>query len=173
MLQLFNSGRRVRSLALSAVAAGPLLLIGCGGDDDGGGGGGPTASDEEYVADLCGSFNTFATDFFAEVMAAAASGGTEAETEEKVTEAAKEVFEPLISDLKSMGVPRDVREYHDQMTQQMEDGLKAIEDGGLDALDEEGFGEDIEFPADIEERLSAVAEDTEECADLDLFASGT
>jgi len=173
MLRIFKSGRRARALALVAVAAGPLVLASCGGDDDGGGGGGKTASDEEYVASMCDSFNTFATDFFADVMAAAMSGGSEAETETKVTEAAKDVFEPLIADLKAMGVPGDVREYHDKMTQQMEDALKAIEEGGLDALDDESaFAEDIEFPSEIEERLSAVAEDTEECADLDLFSSG-
>lgn len=172
MLQLIQPGRRLRALALSAVAAGPLMLAGCGGDDDGGGG--PTASDEEYVANMCDSFNTFATDFLGEVMAAAFSGGSEEEISDAVTEAAKEVFEPLIDDLKSMGVPADVREYHDQMTQQMEDALKAIEDNGIEALDDESaFGEDIEFPAEIEERLQAVAEDTEECAELDLFSSET
>ena len=170
MLRLFESGRRARVVALSAIAAGPLILAGCGGDDDGGGG--PTASDEEYVAELCGSFNTFTSDLLSDVMAAAFAGGTEEETNKKVAEAAKAVFEPLIEDMKSMGVPRDVREYHDQMTEQMEEALAAIEEGGIDALDD-SFSEEIEFPEDIQERLQAVADDTEECADLELFASGT
>jgi hypothetical protein len=162
-------GQRIRIAAASLFVA-PALMIACGGDDNGdGGGGGGTATDEEYMAAMCDSFNTFTEDLLGQVFAAAATAGAnEAAQEEAVTEAAQDVFGALLDDLRDMGVPSDVREYHDQMTDQMAQALDAIEEGGLEALDEE-LNEEIEMPQDIQDRLTGVAEDLPECEGVDVF----
>lgn len=169
-MRVFDMKRRGRIAGFSSLVLGVAIVAGCGGDDDGGSSG-KTASDEEYVGAMCDSFNTFTEDLLGKVFAAAASGGSEEEAEKKALEAAEEVFKPLVDDMKAMGVPKDVREYHDEMVKQLEEVLKAIEDGDSAALENADFGEDLEIPADIQERLQAVAEKDEDCADLALFES--
>lgn len=137
-----------------AMLIGAFTLVACGNDDDGGGG---SASDEEYMRSLCSATADFANDF----------SELDAETEEEMLDGATGVFRDFVDDMRNIGTPDDVREYHERFTEQLDQIVNELEDGNTEALF--SFDADWEFPDEIQERLSTVAEDIDECQEVGAF----
>jgi hypothetical protein len=156
------------AVLIPALLIGSFALVACGNDDDGGSGGGPgrTASDEDYVRNMCVAMNDFLEDLFGNVMAAMFAGD-----EEEAESAAIEAIDELVTAMRGMGVPADVRPYHDEMVDQFAEGLAQLRAGGFDLWEDDLFGDDddIDIPEEISERLDRVAQNIDECEDFDFF----
>lgn len=148
----FRDFTRHALLLPGAIAIAGLSLVACG-DDDGGSGNG---SDEDYVATVCGAMVTFGEEV-EDVLADLDPNDTAASID-----AFGEVFANLIDDLEDANPPSDVEDAHNQLLASFRDAQDAFEEDGLEAF--ETFQvEDIQLEPDVEERLAAVAAETEEC----------
>ena len=172
-------------LSLAVVA---IIAIACGGGDSNGGPSG-TGSDEDYVRGLCNAFDdvseTFAKfedgDFedpeFIKELGLDEEDFEDMDFEEVFTAMFEAMFAsmgPAMGDLADdLNPPADVKPCHDEAVVAMKQLADLFEDGGFDlsSLEDDPFEEvgDVEFPADIEERLAAIAKDIPGCADLELF----
>lgn len=163
-MQLFSNKLRMASVAL--IGAGAMAFVACGGDDDGGGN---TGTDEEYVTYMCDTQNDFVEELFPVLLGAADSEDEDEAMRETIT-AMKGLLEGYRDDLRDAPVPSDVREHHDRLVSQLSTAIDNLDPDDPEALENFDFGEEEEeFPADIEERLSAAAEGVEACDETDLF----
>lgn len=154
-MKRFRAG--ARSLVLVPVAMlGAFAIVACS-DDDGGG----EASDEEYLANFCGATNDFSEEFLALAM----SG--DMEDEEEVMRSLGDAASSFADELRGMGVPSDMREFHDAYTDVIGEMGERLQDGDMSALDDPG---DLpELSDDVNDRLTEAAEGVEECEDFSGF----
>jgi hypothetical protein len=160
--------KRLRWMALTAVAALALpLALACGDDDDGGGGGGGgSGSDEDYVAAICAAqvrFQEAGEDLEDEL--------ADVETEEDAVDIILEPLRDLVSDFEDANPPDDAAEYHETVVaffQSMVDTLD--EEKSIAALEE--LEELPEPPADISARLDEAAAENQDCIDAGFTFSG-
>jgi hypothetical protein len=147
--------RKLAFLGIAPFALGAALLGACGGDDDDGGGGG--GSDEDYVRAICGATNDFQDD----LVAAFADIDPDA-SEEEGLEALAEPFEEFANAIEDANPPSDLSDWHDGVVDAINGMVEQIKDGDASVLEEDDpLGEP---PADVSERLEAVAADIPECA---------
>lgn len=177
---------RLTLTATLGVALVALLSAACGGSDSGPG------SDEDYVRGLCGAlasagetFDSFEdADFddeeFVEQLGLSADDLEGMEFDEMFTVLLTAMFEilgpvmqDLADDLGDLNPPADAKAVHDEAVAAIEEFAKLFNEDELDfsTLGDDTFSDvgDVEFPAEIEERLRAVAENISECDELDLF----
>ena len=151
---------------LAAIAAtlalGSLAFVACGDDDDGGGGNG---SDEDYVATLCGVFGDF-DERFAELLVNADLSSTD-DIEEFMQDAA-DIVGDIVEEFEDANPPADVEGAHRALLTAFRGFQETLEEGDFGEL-ENAEEPDFDLPQDIEDRLNAVAANTEECQDVDLF----
>ncbi len=141
-------------LAIPAALA--LAFAACGGD-----GGGGLGTDEEYVDDLCGAFQSLQENM--DGLFEDLSGEAD---EQKVAEAFAEPFEEFLNELKKARPPADVKPYHDELVDSFEQTVKAIKDGDMNALDNTDDVSDP--PEDIQARLEKAAENNKTCQEVDF-----
>jgi hypothetical protein len=169
-VKLLSNKLRYMSVALLAIGA--MAFVACGGDDDGGsggGGGGRTGNDVQYVTYMCETQNEFVEKLFPVLFGAMGAEDEDEAMREAIT-AMKSLLEEYRDDLRNAPVPGDVREHHDRLVSQLSEAINNLDPDDPDAFDNFDFGEEEEeFPAEIEARLSAVAEGIEACEDTDLF----
>ncbi len=161
---------KLRYLSVALLSIGAMAFVACGGDDDGGnGGGGNSGTDEEYVTYMCETQNSFIDELFPIIFGAMDAEDEDAAMREAIT-AMKGLLEDYRDDLRDAPVPGDVRPHHDRLVSQLSDAIETLDPDDPESFENFDFGEDEEeFPADIEERLSAVADDIEACEETDLF----
>jgi hypothetical protein len=160
---------RLRMTSVAIIAAGAVAFAACGGDDDGGGGGGRSGSDEEYVTYMCETQSEFQEDFLPVLFGAVGSEDEDEAIREAIT-AIKSLLEDYRDDLRDAPVPGDVREHHDRLVSQLSTAIDNLDPDDPEALENFDFGEEEEeFPAELEERLSAAAEGVEACEGVELF----
>lgn len=169
-MKLFSN--RVRMASVALVGAGALAFAACGGgDDDGGDGGGSgrTGSDEEYVTYMCETQNSFVEELFPIIFGAMDAEDEDEAMREAIT-AMKGLLEEYRDDLADAPVPGDVREHHNRLVSQLGTAIDNLDPDDPESFENFDIGEEEEeFPADIEERLSAVADGIEACEETDLF----
>ncbi|WP_322796396.1 hypothetical protein [Tepidiforma sp.] len=157
MYALFH---RTKLLGLAGAAALALL----GGAACGGGGGGGTGSDEEFVADVCKAGAQFQKD-----LEAAFTKMASADSQEDAVKAVAEPFEKFANAFKDANPPSDLKEWHKEASNSLDDAVAALKKGNMDA---EIFSSDTPFPdppAGAAERLQKIAENNKDCQDADLF----
>ena len=145
--------------ALAAIGAFALVAAACGDDDDGGGDG----SDESYVRGLCSAVSSMQSD------AEEAFEDFDPQSVDEIEDALEtlqDVFGDFVNDLEDLNPPADVSEYHDQVVEAFQAQEELLEEGTLDALSEFGDFDVPSPPQAVQDRLSAVAENTSECDDL-------
>jgi hypothetical protein len=149
------------------LVAGSVAFVACGGDDDddGGGGGGGNGSDEEYVRDLCNALGSF-SDEFGELSGNLDPSNVE-ELEDLMDDAA-EVIGNVVEDLEDANPPADAAEFNESFVTTFSEFRDALEDGDFESILTFSPPE-YELPQDVEDRLSAVAEETDECQELGVF----
>jgi hypothetical protein len=150
-------------LGLVPLALGAMFFVACGGDDDdGGGGGGGTGSDEDFVDDLCKAGANFAKD-----LDKIGEDLNEETDPEKISDAISEPFEDFANAFKKLNPPRDLKDWHDDASNSLDDVVESLKGGNLDAgaLGEDPFPE---MPKEAEERLTKLAEENEDCQDSDF-----
>jgi hypothetical protein len=175
--------RKFPSLALlSLVAVSALVLLAaCGGDDDddGGGGGnstttsgggnittsGGTGSDEDFVADICKAGKQFAADF----QTALKDLGTNASDPNKIAEKLTKPVEDFVKAFAKAKPPKDLKDWHEQATSQMNLLVKNLKENNDFSAFEEQDQPFPDPPANAEERLSKVAEKNKDCQDAGIF----
>ena len=161
-LKRFVSGRLL--LLPTLAAAGSLALVACGGDDDDGGGGG-SGSDEDYVASLCGAYADF-EEQFDELLADFNPSNTD-DLDDFMSDAA-EIVGSVVDGLEDANPPGDVEDAHENLLTAFRSFRDTLEEGDFGAV-ESADEPDFELPQDVEDRLSAAAENVDECRELDLF----
>ncbi len=162
-----------RSLTFRWIALFPGMLFGvlalaaCGNDDEGGPGAtGGTATDEEYASSMCQAASAFVDDLFDSVLPAMMQDD-QAAAEAEAARLADDIFSELVDEMRTMGVPEDVRPYHDEMVEMYSDAADRLEDGDFDAL--AAVEGELVYPAEIRERLRVAAGEVEACAEVEVF----
>lgn len=148
-------------LGIAPFALGATFLGACG-DDDGGGGGG-SGSDEDFVAGLCDAFLVFQEDLqdlFSDL--------SDLEDEEEAAKAMAEPFEKLAESFEDLNPPSDLRDWHEDASEALNEAAEQLKDGNVD----DGiFAGDQPFddpPQDVQDRLQAIAEDNDDCIEADF-----
>ncbi|MCC7364500.1 MAG: hypothetical protein IT303_09005 [Dehalococcoidia bacterium] len=152
-------------LLMPALAA--SVFVACGGDDDGGSGGG-TGSDEEYVADICKGMNDFMEDFGA----AFEDLDLESTNEDDMIDAFVKPFESLANAFEDAKPPSDLKDWHSDAVDALNDMVKAMKDGDAGALENDALGDIPDMPEDVAERLGKIAEDNEDCQASEELGGG-
>lgn len=157
----------IRKVAIWAgivpVALGATLFAACGGDDDGGGGGGGSGSDEDYVAAICKAGLNFSKDL-EEVFKDPESLADEDKAMEKLAD----IFEDFANDFAKAKPPADLKDWHNDASKQLKDGVEQIKDGDLESGIFAGDTPFPEPPAEAGERLQKAAESNEDCQEADF-----
>jgi hypothetical protein len=126
-------------------------------------------TDRAYVFFMCKTQNELVDELFPVLVSAMEDEDENAAMREAIN-AMKGLLEDYRDDLRNAPVPGDVREHHDRLVSQLSTAIDNLDPDDPEALDNFDFGEDEEeFPAAIQGRLSAVAEDVEACAESDIF----
>lgn len=157
----------IRKIAIWAgivpVALGATLFAACGGDDNGGGGGSGSGSDEDYVAAICKAGLNFTKDLeevFKDPSALA--------DEKKAMEKLADIFEDFANDFAKAKPPADLKDWHNDASKQLKDGVKQIKDGDLESGIFAGDTPFPEPPAEAGERLQKAAESNKDCIEADF-----
>jgi archaellum component FlaC len=118
----------LRAAVLCLAALSLIAAAGCGGSD--------TKSNNEYVEDI----NKVQTDFASNVQKVGSNpsgGGDPAAAAEKTFSALGTAIAKVISDLKGIEAPDEVKDLHNQLISEMEEFNKQVDDaaGSLDSKD--------------------------------------
>lgn len=143
---------------LSMILVAPMALVACGGGDGGG-----TGSDEDYVRDVCGAMAKF-DEGLDDLLGSSPSSLDEIE---ELTKDMGSLFKDMANDLDDANPPADAKEANDALVSFLKEAAETLESGDIEAIDSLGEEPEFSLPEDVEARLSAVAEDIEECDDLD------
>jgi len=183
-----NLKRLAVFVMLPAILA--MLLVACGGDsdnksDDSNNGGpaasdskdngkksdggdikasGDTGSDEKYVAAVCKSGRKFLDDLTASMSKIDYSkiDANDPDSMAKLMEPFTGTFRQFAKDLADAKPPKDLKDWHGDLVDNLNQMVKAMEKGDQDALDT--IGVDFpDMPEDVSNRLSKVAEKNDDC----------
>jgi hypothetical protein len=155
----------IRKLGLWLGVAPALLaastFAACGGDDDDGGGG--TGSDEDFVADFCELLKNFGEDI--DKLEDEADSITDLD---EIAELLSEPVENLADGFADLKPPADLRDWHKEASDQLKEAAEQLKDGNLDADILASDSPIPDPPEDAADRLSAIAEDNEDCQDAEF-----
>lgn len=154
--------RKLAFLGIAPLALGAALLGACGDDDDGGSGGGGGGNDEDYVAAICKAGKSFQEDIFA----ALEDIDLDASEEEQM-EAFVGPFEDFANAIEDARPPSDLRDWHGDVVDAINNMVKELKDGNLEALEDsdDPIGDP---PAGAADRLQAIADKNPDCQEADF-----
>jgi hypothetical protein len=151
--------RRVMlGLGVVPVLAGAALFGACGGDDDGG-----TGSDEDFVADLCEIMKNFSDDL--DNLEEEAEG---AEEFDEIAELLSGPIGDLADGFADLNPPEDLQDWHEEASEELDKLSDDLDSGELTEEAMSGESPIPDPPEEAAERLSALAEDNEDCQDADF-----
>ena len=105
--------------------------------------------------------------------AAGQLGLTDITDEDKAIEAMVKPFENFANAIDDANPPKDLKDWHDQTVETLDDVVKKLKDGDVEALSSFGDSPLPEPPADASERLQKIADKNKDCQDADFaFGSG-
>ena len=158
----FPRRRTWLTATLAAIGAFALVAAACGDDDDDDDGEIRTGSAEDYVEAFCEAQN----DFFGDLLGAALELDEDA-SDEEVLEAFEEPLRNALDAIRDARPPEGAVEYHRTLVAAFSDVVDAVEDGDVNALDDDPFADiDVsELPEETRAELSSLAEESEACND--------
>lgn len=146
------------ALGIFMATSGLVAACSSGGDD---------GNDEDYVKALCDT-----SPILDEVLAVAlASAFSDEEPDEETVDEMVKVLEKWVDALDDANPPADAADVHNSTVDTLRDSIDQIKSGdsGIDSVFDDD-DEALEFPTAVQDRLAAVAENTEACDDLDFFS---
>ncbi len=129
----------------------------------------PTDADRVYAKQLCTSLNNYLNDFLQK----ASTDPALLTDESKLLKVAGPAISSLGKELKTATPPADVKQYHDELIAKTQEVSRKVQDGTITSVAElASVTTGIKTPPkNVEARLQAAANETQECQDSLLAGS--